>query len=123
MQGLTNYEQTLLAGWEATYKMGQLSLWVMLALKAGPKHMAQIKQFIGEASGSVVTADDKSIYRALRRYHDADLVSFEMQPSSNGPDLKVYTLTMTGRNVLGHFLQRNISVFYNPDIRMLVEKG
>jgi len=123
MPELTNYEQTLLVGWESTYKMGQLSLWLMLSLKDGPKHMAQIKQFIERATSGNLTADDKSIYRALRRYFDAELVSFDMKPGTSGPDLKVYALTEIGRRVLERFLARNVRVFYDTSIRALIEEG
>jgi PadR family transcriptional regulator len=120
MQKLTKYEQTLLAGWESVYKMGQLSLWLMLALKDGAKHMAQIKQFIHASSGGVLTADDKSIYRALRRYHDSELVEFETAPNAAGPDLKMYSLTDIGERVLEQFLTRNVRIFYKPSVRNLI---
>lgn len=122
MARLTKFEETLLAGWESVYKMGQLSLWLMLALKDGAKHMAQIKRFISVHANSL-TADDKSIYRALRRYHKAGLVAFETAPNASGPNLKVYDLTDTGRHVLDHFLARNVRIFYKPAIRNLIEKG
>ena len=123
MQQLTRYEQTLLEGWEAVYKMGQLSLWLMLALKDGAKHMAQIKQFIAENCDGVLTADDKSIYRALRRYRKSELVQFNSVANPTGPDLKMYSLTATGEHVLNHFLARNIGILYRPNIRLLIERG
>jgi DNA-binding PadR family transcriptional regulator len=123
MNNLTEYERTLLAGWELTYKMGQLSLWLMLALQDGPKHMAQIKQFLQAATDGTMSADDKSIYRALRRYDKGDLVRFDTQPGTGGPELKVYDLTETGRHVLEHFLARNVRIFYKPSVRTLIEKG
>jgi PadR family transcriptional regulator, regulatory protein PadR len=123
MYKLTHYEETLLRGWEDIHKMGQLSLWLMLALKDGAKHMSQIKDFVELLTAGTLSADDKSIYRALRRYHDSELVGFKKVPSSNGPDLKVYHLTETGKHVLGAFLSRNIHLFYRPQIRKLIEKG
>lgn len=77
--------------------------------------MAQIKQFVHELIGSVVTADDKNIYFAFGRHFEANPVSLDMQPSANGPDLKLYTLIMTGKNALGPFLVCNV--------KTLVEKG
>ncbi len=123
MKHLTNYEQTLLDGWESIYKMGQLSLWVMLALKHGAKPMSQIKQFIAESTAGVLTADDKSIYRALRRYDKAELIRFDTQANPSGPDLKVYSLTDTGERVLEQFLNRNIRILYKSKVRELIEKG
>src|SRR4051812_46916709 len=97
---LNDYEQKLLAGWEDVYKKGQLNLWILLALKEAPKHMADIKQAMADLTDGTVSADDKSMYRALRRYTEAELVGYTFRPSPNGPDLKVYELTDTGRNVL-----------------------
>ncbi len=122
MPQLTDFEGTLLEGWESVYKMGQLSLWLMLALKDGAKHMAQIKQFIHTHAGAL-TADDKSVYRALRRYHAAGLVNFETVPNASGPDRKFYALSDVGQHVLEQFLVRNIHVFYDPTVRKLIEKG
>ncbi len=121
MSDLGDYEQKLLEGWEDVHKKSQLTLWIMLALKDGPKHMAAIKQFITESTNGTLTADDQSMYRALRRYHDADLVSYREEPSESGPDLKVYFLTSTGKTVLRHFIQRNFKdVFYKPAIKDLL---
>lgn len=109
MQGkLNHYEQELLSGWEEIYKRGQLTLWILLALADGPKHMADIKKYIQTQTFDVVTADDRSMYRALRRYAETDLVVYKNRQISNGPDRKVYELTQTGSNVLGSFVERNI---------------
>jgi DNA-binding PadR family transcriptional regulator len=63
------------------------------------------------------------VYRALRRFRDSDLVTYELQPSSGGPDLKIYSLTETGSKVLKSFLERNITdIFYQPRNRKLIEE-
>ncbi|HSW79327.1 MAG TPA: PadR family transcriptional regulator [Candidatus Saccharimonadales bacterium] len=123
MKQLSKYEQALLDGWESIYKMGQLSLWVMLALKHGAKHMSQIKKFIGESTAGALTADDKSIYRALRKYDKAELIRFDTKANATGPDLKVYSLTETGERVLEQFLDRNVRILYKSKVRELIEKG
>lgn len=125
MVATKDYENSLLEGWEDIYKKSQLTLWIMLALKAGPKHMAEIKEFMQEATNGLLTADDKSMYRALRRFHDAEMVSFTSMPNDNGPDLKVYALTTIGSHVLRDFIKRNIAgVFYKPSIeKLLTRKG
>ncbi len=124
MNGLDNYEQKLLEGWEDVFKKGQLTLWIMLALKDGPKHMAEIKEFIVRATNGSLTADDQSMYRALRRYHDAELVDFVQEPGKSGPDLKVYSLSSIGGKVLDHFVKRNIAdVFFHPQIKSLLERS
>src|SRR5690348_3088583 len=112
---LTKYDQDLLNAWEETHKKGQLTLWVFLALKDGAKHMQQIKEFIDRYTNQAVSVDVKSMYRALRRYYDAEMIDYSNVPSDNGPDLKVYRLTDTGRHVLEEFIDRNItSVYYQP---------
>jgi DNA-binding PadR family transcriptional regulator len=124
MKKLSNYEQTLLDGWEDVHKKGQLSLWILLALKQGPKHMATIKAAIADLTADTIVPDDKSMYRALRRFHDAELVHFKHTPSQSGPDLKIYSLSEEGSRVLSQFLHRNvINVFYKPKVRTLIEKG
>ena len=118
------YIEKLVVGWEETYRKGQLNLWIMLALKDSAKHMADIKNFIISTSEGTVTADDKSIYRALRRYYEAELVNFHKVPSSSGPELKVYELTDIGWKVLEQFVERNIiHVLYKDSIRQLITKG
>jgi PadR family transcriptional regulator PadR len=113
----------LLAGWEDVAKKGQLTMWIMLALKDGPKHMNEIKEFILNMTDGVILADDQSMYRALRRFNDAELVNFTTEPGSGGPDLKVYGLTEIGSNVLQAYLKRNIqNVFYKPEIKNLIER-
>jgi DNA-binding PadR family transcriptional regulator len=119
---LQSYEQELLDGWEDVFKKGQLTLWIMLALKHGPKHMAEIKTFIGEATNGILSADDQSMYRALRRYYEVEMVDFTTEAGKNGPDLKVYKLTDTGLNVLNRFIDRNIvKIFLKPDIKELLK--
>jgi PadR family transcriptional regulator PadR len=119
---LDRYEQSLLNSWEEIFKKGQLTLWILLALKESPKHMVQIKDFIERLTYGTLTADDQSMYRALRRYHDAELVSYTNEPGkSAGPERKMYQLTDIGRNVLGAFVTRNIrGVFYQQEVKALI---
>lgn len=103
-----SFEDKLLSGWESVHKKGQLTLWVLLSLKDGPKHMQQIKDYVEQKSNDTISADDQSLYRSLRRYTDAELTTFTTQPGRGGPELKVYELTPTGLAVLDEFIQRNI---------------
>jgi PadR family transcriptional regulator PadR len=116
------YVTKILNNWEEVAKRGQLTLWVLLALKDGPKHMADIKRFIAEATHETITADDRSLYRALRRYHQAEMLGFKAQPGS-GPDRKVYELTPIGSEVLRQFIRRNITdVLFQPKIVKLLKE-
>ena len=119
---LSKYEQTILDGWEDVHKRSQLSLWILLALKDGPKHMAKIKDFIVEITHNTINADDKSMYRALRRFVDTELIGFTTKPSKSGPDLKIYRLSEIGEKVLGEFVKRNIfNVYFNQQFKELIK--
>lgn len=118
------YEETLLAGWEEVYRKSQLSLFMLLALKDGPKSTSDIKDFIVVASYGLQTTDEQSMYRALRRYHKADMVTYKEVSGKAGPNRKLYSLTDTGNEVLAKFLQRNIiNIFYEPNMQRLISKG
>jgi PadR family transcriptional regulator PadR len=123
MTDLNSYEQKLLEGWEEVAKKGQLTLWIMLALKDGPKHMSQIKLFVHSANNGMIGADDQSLYRALRRFSKAGLVNFSSEPGKKGgPDLKVYNLEENGRKVLQAFVQRNIvAIYFKDNVKELFE--
>lgn len=121
---LDDYQQSLLISWEEIFKKGQLTLWIALALKDSPKHMAEIKDFIIKLTNGTTDVDDRSIYRALRRYHTADIVAFDMAPSDSGPERKIYHLTKNGVVLVDAFCKRNIiDVFYKSDIQQLIKKG
>jgi DNA-binding PadR family transcriptional regulator len=119
------YEQQLLSAWEEVYKKGQLTFWLMLALKEGPKYMADIKIFIDKATNGTLGADDQSMYRALRRYYDTELLDSSIsEAGSSGPDRKIYRLSDLGIKVLDEFIERNIrSVYYKDEIKALLERN
>ena len=120
---LDNFEQSLLDGWEDVHKKSQLGLWIFLALRDGPKHMALIKSFISDATNGSMQADDKSMYRTLRRFKEGLMIDFRSVESKSGPDLKQYFLTDSGKKVLAEFLERNIKLFYQPSIVQLVNNA
>lgn len=120
---LNGYERQLLEGWEEVYKRGQLTLWIMLALQDSPKHMSSIKEYVEANTGNAVSADDQSMYRALRRYTETELVTYRSEPTERGPDRKIYQLTDTGSHVLEQFITRNISSLVNqPIIKRLTKE-
>ncbi len=120
---LSKYEAQLLEGWEEVYKRGQLTLWIMLALKDGPKYMADIKIYIESQTQNAVSADDQSMYRALRRYSEAGMVTFTSEPVQKGPDRKVYELTDTGAHILEQFVVRNLhGLMQQPIVKTLIKE-
>ena len=124
MKHTKDYEKALLVGWEDVYRKSQLTLWLLVSLKAGEKHMAEIKSFVEQITNHMLSPDDKSMYRALRRYTDAELIDFRKEASVSGPELKIYQLTDIGSNVLKQFIERNITkVFYTDSVKELITKG
>ena len=119
---LNKYEQTLLEGWEEVHKKGQLTLWILLALKDSPKHMANIKLFILKETNGLLEADDKSMYRALRRFNEVEIVAFTIEKNKRGPDRKLYYLTKIGKDVLAAFIQHNIlDILLKPSVLRLLK--
>lgn len=108
-------KQTLLEGWEDVYKKSQLTLWILLSLKTSSSNMSEIKDFIKKRTEDTIAVDDKSMYRALRRFAEADLIYPISHPNPTGPAIKVWHLTETGSWVLTEFIKRNMSnVLLNP---------
>ena len=122
---LEQFEQNILSTWEEVYKKGQLTLWLLLALKKSPKDMYNTKAFILESTNNSLTVDDMSMYRALRRLVQMKLIDFNEQDSpKGGPNRKVYELTGAGTRVLGGFIRRNISgIFYEPKTKKIILEG
>jgi PadR family transcriptional regulator PadR len=120
---LSESEQTILEGWEEVYKKSQLTLWILLALKVAPKHMSEVKVFILDLTNRTIEVDDKSMYRALRRFEDIGLIEYNLKDNLSGPKQKVYRLSMSGVNVLKTFIDRNINgIFLREDIRRLLNE-
>jgi DNA-binding PadR family transcriptional regulator len=83
--------------------------------------MAAISNFIHEATVGTFAVEDQSLYRALRRYHDAELIDYQDVPVDKGPQRKKYALTKTGVQLLQGFLERNIiPVYYVSRVQKLI---
>lgn len=86
--------------------------------------MSQMRELITLSTNSTITCDDKSLYRALRRFHDADMVEYSTISNTKGPDIKLYSLTDIGKNVLQAFIDQNIvAIFDSVKIRKLLDKS
>lgn len=112
----------LLSSWEETYKKGQLTLWIFLALKDGHKYVDDIKGFIENKSKNTISCEEQSLYRNLRKYQHIDVVSFENRKGNKGPDRKYYYLTTMGSELLDQFIERNIKLFFSTEINSLLKK-
>ena len=112
----------LLSSWEETYKKGQLTLWIFLALKDGQKYVDEIKAFIESKSKNTINCEEQSLYRNLRKYEHIDVVSFENKKGNKGPDRKYYFLTTMGNQLLEKFIERNIKLFFSTEIDTLLKR-
>ncbi len=114
------YLEKLLVNWEETYKKGQLTFWIMLSLKEQSLFQEEIKERIDQLTDGAMTCKDQSLYRALRKFYEVELVDYEMRPGHKGPERKYYFLTPLGKVLLKRFIDRNIKLFYNEKIVQLI---
>jgi len=108
--------EELLNAWEETYKKGQLTLWVFLALREGRKCVEEIKEFVERVSEGSMSCEEQSLYRNLRKFQHLEIVTYESRKVSKGPDRKYYYLTETGEELFKRFVERNILIFTKESI-------
>lgn len=111
------YQQTLLSSWEETYKKGQLTFWLLLSLRDNKLYLNEIQDFIKRITKGTISCENQSLYRALRKHYDLEIVDYILKDGSKGPDRKYYFLTETGEELLQQFIERNISLFYDKKIK------
>jgi len=110
----------LLKAWEDTYKKGQLTLWIFLALKEEPKYVDEIKTFVVEKSQGSMSCEEQSLYRVLRKFEHVEIVGHELRKGNKGPDRKYYFLTELGIELFSRFVRRNINLFFQEDIKTIL---
>ena len=106
----------LLDQWESVYKKGLLSFWVLLLLHERPSYVFEMGQQLSVISQGSISADEKSLYRALRRFEAMGVVESDWRPSEVGPRRRYYALTDLGGALLRQFVQRNILIFREPAV-------
>ena len=112
--------QELLDAWEDTYKKGQLTLWIFLSLKEGPKYVSGLQESIERFSKGTIHAEEQSLYRTLRKYYHLKMVDYSTGKGHKGPDRKYYHLTPLGESLLQSFVERNILLFFEEPLRELL---
>ena len=110
------YRAELLETWENTYKKGQLTFWLLLALRDESRYVSDIQAFIDTHTEGSITCEDQSVYRALRKFYDLEIVDYELRDGNKGPERKYYSLTPIGRDLLGKFIERNVKILYNRSL-------
>jgi PadR family transcriptional regulator PadR len=106
----------LLDQWESVYKKGLLTFWLLLLLHERPMYVFEMGQELDSVSQGTINADEKSLYRALRRFEATGLVQSSWQPSDVGPRRRYYHLTELGTELLRRFTRRNILRFQQPAV-------
>ena len=122
MDGNKQQVDDLLAQWEEIYKRGLLSFWILLLLNRREMYAYEMGDAIAKLSKSTITADDNSIYRALRRFADTGLIASERRPSEAGPPRRYFWLTTLGEDLLARFVRRNILLFRDPQVAKAIEE-
>ena len=74
-----NDSDELLIQWEQSYKKGLLSFWMLLSLSERPMYAYEMKEHIEAFSQGSISADENSIYRALRRFAKTGLITAQIQ--------------------------------------------
>lgn len=110
----------LLSAWEETYKKGQLTLWIFLSLKEGPKYVSGLQESIQRFSKGTIHAEEQSLYRTLRKFYHLKMVDFSAGKGHKGPDRKYYHLTSLGESLLESFVERNIKLFFEEPLKGLL---
>jgi DNA-binding PadR family transcriptional regulator len=122
MKSNSDYSELIFNSWEQAFLKGQLTFWILIELKESPKCLEEIQLFIKEHTNNVIAFDEQSIYRALRKYYDVELVDYELRDNERGPQRKFYTLTKIGNSVLKQFIERNIKLFQNKSLVSILNK-
>ncbi len=79
-------------------------------------YVFEMGEMLDEVSQGSVSADNKSLYRALRRFEATGLVESTWQPSDVGPRRRYYHLTELGIELLRRFTEANILIFQEPEV-------
>lgn len=116
-----NLIDELLDAWEETYKKGQLTFWVFLALKESNKCVEEIKEFVEVKSEGAMSCEEQSLYRNLRKFQNLNVVAYDNRKVSKGPDRKYYYLTKMGEELFNRFVERNIMIFTKASIINLLK--
>lgn len=76
---------------------GTLAILILKALLGGPLHGYGIARWVEETTEDVLRIEEGSLYPALRRLEDRELVTSEWGLSENNRRARYYRLTRAGR--------------------------
>lgn len=98
----------ILKNWEEIHKQGMLMFWLLTVLQKKAADVDTIQISIQELSQKTFSVTEQSLYRSLRKYLQQGLVDYSLEPSSRGPNKKIWFLTETGELVYKDFVKKNI---------------
>jgi DNA-binding PadR family transcriptional regulator len=116
------YEQKLLADWEDIFRQGLLTFWVFLALSKSPQTVPAIRKEVERLSKGTYVAAEQTLYRLLRKQYDLELVDYKEVESKLGPKKKIYALSPLGSKLLHEFTNKNISLFYQKEVKRIIKE-
>jgi len=79
---------------------GTLDMLILQIVSLGPIHGYGIAQRLQQISKDVLQVQQGSLYPALHRLENRELLAAEWRPSDTGRDAKFYKLTAKGRRQL-----------------------
>ena len=114
--------EDLLSTWEGNYKKGLLTFWLLLILHEREAYAFEMSNLVTDLSRETITADEKSIYRALNRFEGLGIVVSRWEESDIGPKRRYYRLTEKGDELLRLFIRRNILLFQSDPVSDRIAK-
>ncbi len=111
----------LLSQWEEVYKKGLLSFWILLLLHREEMYAYEMTAVIADMSQGTVVVDEKSVYRALKRFDENQIIQSSLRKSDVGPPRRYFSLTNMGQALLLKFCQRNILIFQEPIVAAAIQ--
>jgi transcriptional regulator len=79
---------------------GTLGILILKALLPGPAHGYAVARWVEETTGDVLRIEEGSLYPALRRLEDRQMVTSDWGLSENNRRAKFYTITAAGKKHL-----------------------
>lgn len=111
----------LLEAWEQNYKKGLLTFWLLLILHERETYAFEMARLVEEYSQATITADEKSIYRALNRFEGLGVVASSWHASDVGPPRRYYRLSDKGWELLRAFIRRNVLLFQKENVARRIQ--
>ncbi len=118
-----NYENRLLEEWESVFQQGLLTFWLFVVIRNKKLSTAEIRLAIEKLTNGTYSAAEQSLYRLLRKQYVLETVDYNEVKVKGAPNRKLYTLTPIGKRLLQRFMERNISLFLQPEVRNLIIRG